>query len=311
MDNVLIKNAVYNLLARLGTHPRASVAIICSEAKESLGWGVVAALVSRGIAFDLLVLRQAPLHSELARASTLARSAAESGSLVLLIEPAHAAWLFSTAGRPDTGLFLPDNHLYCDWLLSYPGLLRILQADYATLISWRNGLLQTLAGARAIRLTTPAGTDLVLDLGPWHAQDGEVCSSPQLAGASGKLVVDGSLFDGPPRRPFTLELVDGRVANLGALDRSDRQQRLLHDDLTRDANACLVAELGLGINPCARPDADIMEAEMARRTAHMGFGESRFLGGTVASATHIDVGLLRPTLVADGRVLFSCGGYNL
>ncbi|MFO7695581.1 MAG: hypothetical protein R6X16_00275 [Anaerolineae bacterium] len=287
------------------------MAIICSEAKESLGRGVVAALVSHVMAFDLLVLRPAPLHSELARASTLARSAAESGSLVLLIEPAHAAWLFSTAGRPDTGLFLPEDHLYCDWLLSYPGLLRTLQADYATLISWRNRLLQNLAGARSVHLTTLAGTDLWLEVGRWEVQDGEVCTSPKLAGASGRLVVDGSLFGGPPRRPFTLELVDGRVANLGALDRSDRQQRFLFDDLTRDGNACLVAELGLGTNPCARPDADIMEAEMARGTAHIGFGESRFLGGTVASATHVDVGLLRPTLVADTRVICCSGEYGL
>ncbi|MHB1317803.1 MAG: M29 family metallopeptidase [Anaerolineae bacterium] len=311
MNDDLTRNAVWNLLARLGSPVRAPVVIICSEGKERLGFGLMAALVTQGMAFDLLVLKQKPLHSDLARASALARSAADSGSLVLLIEPEHAAWLFATVGRPDTGLLVPDEHLYCDWLLGYPGLLRILQADYAALIAWRSVLLGALAGVHTVRLTSSAGTDLMFEVSPWQAMDGEVCAAVRPAEVSGTLAVDGFLYGGPPRQPFVLELRDGRIANLDSLDLSDPQQSMLYADLTRDADAGLVAELGLGHNPCARPDADIMEAEMARGTAHVGFGESRFLGGTTASATHVDVGLLQPTLAVDGRAICAAGIYRV
>lgn len=311
MDDALIENAVWNLLARLGTRVRAPVVVICSEGKQRLGFGLVAALVSQGLAFDLLVLQNPPRHADLARAATQARWAAECGSVVLLIEPVHAAWLFATVGRPDTGLLVPGEHLYCDWLLSYAGLLRILQADHAPLVAWRSQLVRALAGARVVHVTTPAGTDLEVHIGPWQAMDGEVCAALWPDGVSGRLVVDGALYDGPPGQPVALEVINGRITNLDALDLSDRQQAMLHADLTRDGNAGLIAELGLGINPCARPDAGIMEAEMARGTAHVGFGENRTMGGTTASVSHVDVGLLRPTLVVDGRVVCAGGSYSI
>ena len=56
MADISMESAVWNLLARLGTPVRAPVVIICSEGKERLGLGLVAALVMQSIAFDLLVL---------------------------------------------------------------------------------------------------------------------------------------------------------------------------------------------------------------------------------------------------------------
>ncbi len=311
MSKHLLARATRNLRARLGDPVLTPVAIICSRSKHALGHSLEAVLAIEGLEVVRCTLEPGAADATLDDATRLALEASAMGTLVLLIDTPHADWLFATVGRPDTGVLVPDEHLYCDWLLGYPGLLLILQADYSALVAWRGVLLGALAGANTVTLTSPAGTNLVFEVSRWQAMDGEVCAAVQPAEVSGALTVDGVLYGGPPRQPFVLELNDGRIANLDSLDLSDPQQSMLYADLTRDCHASLTAELGLGINPCARPDADIMEAEMARGTAHIGFGENRFLGGTTASATHVDVGLLRPTITVGGRLICDAGNYRL
>jgi len=258
-----------------------------------------------------VMLASDPVAAVLAGASERARTAGASGTLVLLIEPIHAAWLFSAVGRPDRGRQLPDDHLYCDWLLDRDALLRILQVDYVELSAWRAALVAELEGNPSVHLATPAGTDLALEFGAWQALDGEACAPLLPGSARGRLVLDGALYDAALPRPIVLQVRSGAIVDLDGLLRGGPRKCMLHDDLSRDAGACLLGELGLGVNPCADRLGQIMEAEMARGTAHVGLGDNHFLGGSISSAIHIDAGLLRPTVHVGSRLLCLEGSYRL
>lgn len=310
MSERTLASATQNLRARLGDAVGQPVAIICSRGKHALGQSLEALLAVEGPEAVRCTLEPGATHSTLDYATTLALEVSGQGTLVLLIDPPHAGWLFATVGRPDTGLLIPNDHLYCDWLLPYDGLLRILQADYGELLRFRRQLMDVLPSALPLHIVTTAGTDLICQCGSWLGLDGEVCMAPVAGSARGSLVIDGALYEGPPRTPISLEIEDGRVASASAsADETDPLAVKLRRDLFRDAGATVVAEVGLGINPCACPSGGIMEAEMARGTAHIGFGENRTLGGCNASAIHLDVGLLRPTITLNGHMLCDAGNY--
>lgn len=287
-------------LALAARHIAADIAIgaavrrallLTSAAKAGLARAVAQALQAQGYTAQVEML-DAPDQAATAR---LQAALAQGHGLGLFCDAPQAAWLFETLGRPDRGLRWPSQRFFCDWLLSLEGLLRTQAIDRAETACYRQRLLADLAGAAALHLTTPAGTDLTLRPRHWIAEGyGEVCTAPWEGLAEGTVVVDGCTYFGPPRRPFTLRLAAGRGINLGELDRDDPQQAMARSDLSRDAGAAVLCELGLGVNPGARLDADLMEAEQARGACHVGFGHNLPLGGVNASATHVDFVLLAP-----------------
>jgi len=309
VDHTILQTAIRNILCRMGPFPREPVVVVCSEDKRPLGHGLAQGCAASGVRHHLYTPRSPGDRALLHRARESALAAASAGSLVVLMDQAYAPWVFELLGRPDEAVAFPEEHLYCDWMLPLPALLRMLQADYAALTAWTRWLLRRLGHAREMHVTTPAGTDLYLSVGQWTGLDGEVCAA--VTGAHGRLVVDGALYWGAPSAPVALQVADGRVIRADELDTADPAQRMLKADLTRDGSSAMVAELGLGTNACSDPLGEIMEAEMARGTAHVGFGRNTFLGGTVESAGHIDVGLLRPTLSCNGQVLCEGGRYPL
>jgi leucyl aminopeptidase (aminopeptidase T) len=306
-----LEAAAHGILARLGDPEGGHLRILCAYAKRPLAETLLQIAGARGVTADLDVLARDPDRSTDAPTGLAAlQGSAARGMLVILAGVEQAPWLFETVGRPDRGIRL-SGRFYCDWLMDYDGLVRVLGARYATVNAWRVRLVDALDGSRRLRVQTQAGTDLLLEARGWQAEDGEVYTAPHEGSAQGVVLVDGAVYDGPVRSSFRLRVTAGRVVNPGALDLADRQQRLLNHDLTRDAGAALVAELGLGTNPAALAHAGIMEAEMALGTCHVGFGHNLPYGGENASATHTDVGLLRPTLTADGRTLCREGIYCL
>ena len=228
---------------------------------------------------------------------------------MLLLKPPDAPLLFALLGRPSRR---PDPRnrpaLFCDWLLP-PGVGAPVWFPSDEVIAFRRWLLSRLEGAREIHVATPAGTDL--RLAPrawlsWPSPVGEVYTAPLEDSVEGLVVVDGVAYGGPVARRFSLRIEGGRIVNLADLDRTDPQQRMAYDDLTRDPNASRVAELGIGIRRTGH--ADIMEAEQARGTCHVGLGATSPTE-VPSSAFHGDFSLLAPTIVVDGRMLCREGEY--
>lgn len=225
-------------------------------------------------------------------------AAASKSGLVFLLHPAHAPFLFKVVGRPDEGLRISEETFFCDWFMGAQGLIRTLAVDRDEVVRYRQKLLTRLQPLKRVRITTPAGTDLMLSPRGWLSTLGEIFTAPVEERSHGKVVIDACVYSGPPRRAISLTINAGRVTNLDDLDRSDPQQAMLYKDLTHDANACVLAELGIGINPGALWDQDVMESEQARGTCHVGFGNNGPYGGENASVVHMDLVMNDPHIEA-------------
>ncbi len=302
--------AAQNIAAQVGQPPAGKVLVVASPGKALLAGAVARGLELRGLVVQPLPLEPRP-------SDEAASHLAEGWGVVLLAEPAAAQVVFSLLGRADRGTTphapLPA-HLFWDGLLSPEGVVRTWAIDLDETARFRQRLVNRLAGVGEIRVTTAAGTDLRLRPRDWLGYPnpcGEAYTAPLEESVEGTVIADGVAYSGPLLRPLVMRLCDGRIANLGDLDATDPQQRMALGDLTRDADACHVAELGIGINPGAWAKADIMEAEQARGTCHVGFGRNLAYGGAIESATHVDYTLLGPTILADGRPICRDGEYAL
>jgi len=188
-----------------------------------------------------------------------------------------------------------------------------MDVDYGLMVDQAKGLIDALAGAISVRITTPGGSDITLNIeGRRFVTDakitdtergcnlpcGEVYCAPVENGANGVVVADGSIGgEGPPPFPVTLEVESGRVTDVRCAD----QQWLgrITQLLDTDDGARTIAELGIGLNPKARLVGIMLEDEKAHRTAHIAFGSNIGMpGGSNVSNTHIDYLIHRPTIVA-------------
>ena len=68
-----------------------------------------------------------------------------------------------------------------------------------------------------------------------------------------------------------------------------------------------LAELGIGTNEEAILTGNILEDEKILGTAHIAFGASAAIGGTVQVPVHLDCVLLEPTVEVDGETIVSGG----
>ncbi|MBC7236953.1 MAG: hypothetical protein H5T69_14020 [Chloroflexi bacterium] len=302
--------AAENIAAKIGNPPAGCALVVCSLSKAFIAEAVICRL-RRRMEAHLLRLDERVAFAIPGLARYLHDLAADHWGLVLLLSPRHAELLVQTVGRPDRGLYINGPHLFCDWLVRPQSLLRTYAVDMAELGRFRAELLRRLEGAALLHVTTTAGTDLYLRPRRWVCghNDGEIFTAPIEPETRGVAVIDGCAYDGPPLEPFALCIRRGRVANLDSLDNS-HQQAMLRHDLGRDENMPVVAEFGLGINPGARPDADLMEAEQSRGTCHIGFGHNLPFGGANRATYHLDLVMRCPTIEADGAIICCEGVYS-
>ena len=76
--------------------------------------------------------------------------------------------------------------------------------------------------------------------------------------------------------------------------------------------ACVVsgtnlAELGIGTNEKAILTGNILEDEKILGTAHVAFGASAAIGGTVQVPVHLDCVVMHPTVEIDGHAVVRAG----
>lgn len=191
---------------------------------------------------------------------------------------------------------------------------RALEVDYGELARVTERIAARLSTAGSCRITSPAGTDLVLDLdgrtaisddgnlqaeAAWgNLPAGEAFIAPVEGAGEGPIVFDGALAGyGMLREPLVVTVAGGLAIHadgdaaawlLGTLDAGGRGGRLL-------------AELGIGTNPRATLTGNILEDEKAVGTAHLAFGTNVTFGGTNLASVHIDGMVVRPTIEVDGR----------
>jgi leucyl aminopeptidase (aminopeptidase T) len=197
---------------------------------------------------------------------------------------------------------------------------RALSVDYRELK--RQGLLLSaqLSAASSCRVTSPAGTDLTLDLTGRHgiSDDGDIGTvgafgnlpageafiAPIETSGEGTIVFDGALGGfGLLDAPVPVTLSGGRMIEAGG-----RVGAWLTQTLDAGGeHGRSIAELGIGTNPSARLTGNILEDEKAMGTIHLAFGTSAGIGGVNRSSVHIDGLVLRPSVWLDGRLLLEDG----
>jgi leucyl aminopeptidase (aminopeptidase T) len=191
-----------------------------------------------------------------------------------------------------------------------------LDADYAAIDDACQAMLDQVADADEVRVTTDAGTDITFTPGDreWledtgMIQDagafsnlpaGEVFVSPE--SAEGTYVVDGTMMphgrldDG---QALTFEVEDGQVTHI-----SDPAVREMVEDAADEvgADAYNLAELGIGTNVAVTElVGSVLLDEKAAGTVHIALGDDHSIGGDVHVPIHLDGIVREPTVYADGE----------
>ncbi len=187
-------------------------------------------------------------------------------------------------------------------------LARLMSTDFDALTARCRAVADLLSEADAAHMTCPRGTDLRLDLrGRAAISDegdlgapgafgnlpcGEGFVSP--IGGEGTIATSSLGLAGLTAAPVRLTVRDGVLA--GATGSGDDAAQYLamldaHGPLGRN-----LAELGVGTNDRATLTGNILEDEKILGTAHIAFGASAGIGGTVTVPVHLDVVVTEPTL---------------
>jgi leucyl aminopeptidase (aminopeptidase T) len=197
-----------------------------------------------------------------------------------------------------------------------------MTADYDEVDRITRRGIALFASATTARVTTPEGTDLHLDLTgrpafglSGHARepgqfsglpDGEVAIAP-LEGRTEGIVVAPYLIEkiGQVTDPFRMEVARGRIARVEGGVQAQALSAIL--DRKDPGGRNFAAELALGTNPACRVIPKSREIKKRLGQAHVALGDNLSLGGTVESAIHLDIILLRPTVSLDGRIVLDAG----
>lgn len=225
------------------------------------------------------------------------------GKVVALRSPARAGW----------GAFIDQS------ILDYE-----MSADYEQIAEFSLSLAKHVRGSSIARLTTPLGTDLRMSLTgrDWKVDTGklrgrgvygnlpagEIFIAPNEESAEGVLVIDKSFPGLLLSTPVKLIFEKGRVTQIegGEGERYLKDAFAQHGDTAR-----VIAELGIGTNPMARLQGNIMTDEKVLGTVHVAVGRNDFIGGKNIATTHIDGVISEPTLELDGKVLIKNGNHTL
>jgi aminopeptidase len=199
--------------------------------------------------------------------------------------------------------------------------VRGLGANYEEIAKLCNLIFKHLDNAKVAHVTSPSGTDLVLDIrnravvsdGNLRAKGaggnlptGESELAPR--NANGVLVADrcGDIIT----EPTSLEIKNGRIVKYENNPSGKRFKRLIAEamKIDQDDSASFIAEFAIGTNKSAKVSGVILEDEKVYGTCHIAFGDNTsYPGGRNQSTIHIDVIVFKPTIALDGRTIMKKG----
>jgi leucyl aminopeptidase (aminopeptidase T) len=199
-------------------------------------------------------------------------------------------------------------------------LARVMSADMGGLRRKGQAVAAALDGGAEARIATAKGSDLrlglegrsaIADAGDLREAGafgnlpcGEGFIAPVEGTGEGTLVVDGSIAGvGRVSEPVELTIERGHLVDASGAGGA----RLLELLTAHGEGGTNVAELGIGTNEKAILTGEILEDEKILGTAHVAFGASAAIGGTVQVPVHLDCVVLEPDVFVDGEPLVSGG----
>lgn len=193
-----------------------------------------------------------------------------------------------------------------------------LDADYETIAQHCMDVLEQIRDAAAVRVTSPAGTDITFTVGgrEWYEDTGMVQSAGDFSNlpagevfvapesADGTFVVDGTMMPHgllDPEQELRFEVEDGHVTHIS--DQAVRED--VEAARTEVGTAATnLAELGIGTNVGVDElVGSVLLDEKAAGTVHIAIGDDAAIGGETEAPIHLDGILRNPTVHADGEAI--------
>jgi leucyl aminopeptidase (aminopeptidase T) len=204
-----------------------------------------------------------------------------------------------------------------------------LSADYHEIANLTNRLWDRLVGRSHVRITTALGTDLEMDItgrdvmrdtGLFHKPRehgnlpaGECYVSPLEDRTNGVFVVDKSYPGILIQEPIRLSVENGRVVEIAGGREAEQLLAIIRDGERKPyGEGCrVVCELGIGTNPNARLQGNVLTDEKVMGTVHIAIGHNALAsyGGQNRAPIHLDGVFSGPTLIVDGETLIKDGKY--
>jgi leucyl aminopeptidase (aminopeptidase T) len=293
----------------LGVEPGEDVLVICNPVTEDLGALMRIVAQGDGAEATLAVISERDSHAaEPPKPVAAAMLAAD-----VVVAPTIQSISHTAARKAATEVGVR--------VASMPGvteemLARVMGADMRQLRRRGTSLCNKLNGGSEARITSAHGTDLrlgiedrtaIVDAGKLTAEGafgnipcGEGFIAPVEGSGEGTLVIDGSIAGvGMVDSPVTLTVRNGHL-----VDATGAEGEALLELLTAHGHdGTNVAELGIGTNEEAILTGNILEDEKILGTAHVAFGASAAIGGTVQVPVHLDCVVLEPTVEIDGNAI--------
>jgi len=204
-----------------------------------------------------------------------------------------------------------------------------LSADYQEIADLTNRLFDRLSGRSRVRVTTALGTDLEMeitgrevkrDTGLFHTARehgnlpaGECYVAPIEDRTEGLFIVDKSFPGILIQEPIQLLVEHGRVVDITGGREAQQLLGMIQDGERKpNGEGCrVVCELGIGTNPNARLQGNVLTDEKVMGTVHIAIGHNALAayGGQNRAPIHLDGVIDKPTLEVDGEVLIRDGEY--
>jgi leucyl aminopeptidase (aminopeptidase T) len=293
----------------MGVSPGEDVLVVCNPATEEIGALMRIEAQGDGADATLAVISE----RESAAGEPPAAVAAAMAAADVVLAPTLQS-LSHTAARKRAS----ENGVRVGTL---PGvteemLERLMTGDLEEIRRRGWALVSALNSGSEARITCSRGSDLriglegrqgIVDGGELSTRGafgnlpcGEGFIAPVEGTSEGTLVVDGSIAEvGLLETPTKLTISGGHLTTVeGTAGKMLMELLAPHGE-----DATNVAELGIGTNEEAMLTGNVLEDEKILGTAHVAFGASAAIGGTVQVPVHLDCVLLEPTVEVDGEVV--------
>jgi leucyl aminopeptidase (aminopeptidase T) len=297
----------------LGVAPGEEVLVICNPATRELGERLRSEAEAAGA--DAVLALMAERGSHAAEPPKPVAAAMANADVVLAPTVQSLSHTAARRAANEAGVRIATLPGVTEEMLA-----RVMSADMEALRRRGAAIADALTEASEARITCSHGSDLRLGLAGREAiadagelggrgafgnlPCGEGFIAPIEGTSEGRLVVDGSIATvGIPEQPVVLTVEAGHLA--GATGSAG--ERLMELLTAHGPDGTNVAELGIGSNEKAKLTGNVLEDEKILGTAHVAFGASAAIGGTVQVPVHLDCVVMRPDVTVDGEQLVRAG----
>jgi aminopeptidase len=297
----------------LGVSDGEEVLVICNPATRELGDRMRAEAEDAGADAVLAIMAERASHAAEPPESIAAAMAAANVVLAPTVQSlSHTAARRAASESGARIATLPG--------VTAEMLARVMSADMEGLRRKGRAVADALDRGSEARISCPSGSDLRLDIeGRTAIPDageltapgafgnlpcGEGFIAPLEGSGEGTLIVDGSIAGvGLVGEPVALTVSGGHLTKASG----EVGAKLMELLTMHGPDGTNVAELGIGTNEKATLTGEVLEDEKILGTAHVAFGASAAIGGTVQVPVHLDCVVTRPTVEVDGTAIVRDG----